>query len=161
MSKASSQFKVNKNKIGWINSDFIKEFGNDELEKGKVLKFQKLTHSMTDSEIIKEFGIQECTLGDVLETLKNAPEELKDGYSNIFYIKGHPSRVVDVRWLGGHGGWRVRDWRRGDNTWSGGTRVFSGSLSLIESFKREDKHDSQSLEFCECKRCGQCGKVIK
>lgn len=120
--KAKEIFKVGENNIGYVESSFLQEFGDEEITEGSVLRFDKLPRYMTDSEIIKEFNIQECTLGDVLATLKAAPEELKDGYWNIFYIKGH-ARVVLVRWYGS--GWLVDVWGRDGNGWRAGIRVFS------------------------------------
>lgn len=126
MKKVSEVFKVGKNKIGWVGSDFTKEFGKDDMpEMGVVLQSQKLTRSMTDSEIIKELGVQECTLADVLVTLESATEDMKDGYWNLFYIKGHPSLVVRVYWLAEYGRWFVDVWHRDDHSWFGGLRVFS------------------------------------
>lgn len=139
MKKASDVFKVGENKIGWVDSDFTREYGNDEMpEFGAVISFQKLTKSMKDSEIIKELGVQECTLGDVLATLNSATDDMKDGYANIFYIKGHPSRVVRVGWSDVGGGWRVLTWRRDVRDWLDGIRVFSpatvsGSVSTLSS----------------------------
>lgn len=126
--KASDEFKVGKNKIGYIWDSFTKEFGNDKITPGKALKFQKLTKTMIDSEIMKEFGVQECTLGDVLATMKSATEDMKDGYSNIFYVKGHPSHVVVVYWGSGDGKWRVCGWLRG-GLWLADERVFSPATS--------------------------------
>jgi hypothetical protein len=124
MTKIKHEFIKGKNNIGYVSDSFLQEFGNDELTEGKILPFQKLQKNMYDSEILSELKVQECTLGDVLETIKNAPQELKDGYSNIFYIKG--SRVVGVRW--GDGGWRVDGWGRGGG-WLRGRRVFSPATS--------------------------------
>lgn len=126
MIKAKEEFKSGKNGIGYVESGFINEFGDDELIEGKALTSTKLKRSMTDSEIIKEFGIQDCTLGDVLKTLQNATDDMKDGNSNIFYIKGH-SRVVFVGWHGRE--WYVDDWFRDDDSWSAGYRVFSPATS--------------------------------
>ena len=118
--KFSSEFKVGKNNIGFISSFFLEEFGKEKLGTGSVLPFQTLKRSMDDSEIISELGIKECTLSDVLATLKSAPKEIKDGYWNIFYIKGH-SRVVSVYWFSSS--WHVSTWRRGGR-WGEGSRVF-------------------------------------
>lgn len=140
--KASDEFKVGKNGIGWVDSSFTEEFGKNKIEKGKALQFQKLPRSMIDSEIIKEFNIQECTLGDVLETLKGATEDLKDGYANLFYIKGHPSLVVRVGWRVGE--WYVLAWRRGGIAWLEGGRVFSPATGARSSSPKSS--DSLKLE---------------
>lgn len=125
--KTKEEFVKGKNNIGYVWDSFIKEFGEDEIVPGSVLKPQKLSRDMQDSEILSEFSIQECTLGDVLETLKSATDDMKDGYSNIFYIKDHPSRVVGVFWRGGE--WYVGGWGRGGDTWGVGVRVFSSATS--------------------------------
>lgn len=140
--KASDVFKKGENNIGYVDSSFIKEFGDDEVLPGSILKFDTLKHSMTDSEIISEFGIQECTLGDVLKTIQGSTPEMKDGYSNIFYIKGH-SRVVGVDWDGG--GWRVFDWVRDVSTWGGGTRVFSSAKLIVAGSSNPKSSESLTL----------------
>lgn len=127
--KASELFKVGKNNIGYVSSDFIKEFRNEKITKGIKLPFQKLPRYMSDSEIISELKIQECTLDDILVTLNEATDDMKDGWANIFYVKDHPSRVVGVRWSGGGGGWGVDGWDRGGR-WVGGSRVFSPANHL-------------------------------
>lgn len=156
--KAKDVFKVGENNIGYVSDTFIKEFGNEEITKGNILPFQKLPRYMSDSEIINQLKVQEVTLSDVLETLKNAPQELKDGYSNIFYIKGC-SRVVGVYWGSDGGGWGVRSWRRG-SVWDGGHRVFSPANSGAGSVSPSPE-STLTLEFCECERCPNCKKIIK
>lgn len=153
--KVKDEFIKGKNDIGYVDSNFTSEYGDEEFEVGSILKSNKLTRSMTDSEIIKEFGVQECTLGDIFITLKNATPEMKDGYSNLFYVKGHGSRVVSVRWGGDY--WYVYGWGRGDGAWGGDRRVFSPATAagLLSP------QSSDTLEFCSCERCGQCGKVVK
>ena len=154
--KASDVFKVGINNIGWVDSDFTKEFGNVEITEGRILPFQKLRRIIYDSEIISELKVQECTLGDVLATMQNATEDMKDGYSNIFYISGHPSHVVRVGWR--DSGWRVGTWPRG-HYWSAGLRVFSPAND--SGTLKTSPESPVTLEFCECKRCGQCGKLEK
>lgn len=139
MKKVSDVFKVGQNNIGWVDNSFTKEFGEDEFSdtEPRLIPYT-LSKSMNDSEIIKEFNIQECSLGEVMAMMLNPSPEMKDGYYNIFYIKGHPSRVVDVSWISGRGEWGVRDWRRGGLDWAAGRRVFSpateaGSISTMTS----------------------------
>lgn len=157
MKKASEEFVKGKNNIGYVDNSFLNEFGNDELGlgQGKVLTFQKLTRTMTDSEIISELKIQECTVADILATMSAAPEDMKDGYYNIFYVKGH-SRVVFVFWDVGR--WGVVDWDRGGG-WGSGRRVFSPATGPSAS---ELGSGSMALpKYCECARCEDCGKLIK
>ena len=157
LKKASDEFKVGQNNIGWVDSSFTSEFGDDEIEGGSVLKSLKLARSMTDSEISKEFKVQECTLGDVLETLKNATGDMKDGYSNLFYVKNHPSHVVNVYWRARDGAWYVDGWGRGSGAWDAGRRVFSPAT--FDSGSSSPK-PLDPLKLCQCDRCGKCGKLI-
>lgn len=145
MIKAKEVFKVGENKIGWVDSDFKKEYGDEEVSEGKVLTGQKLGKNMTCAEMIKEFDVQECTLGDVLATIQNATEDMKDGWSNLFFIKDHPSRVVVVTWSSGYGGWGVRDWSRGDRAWLEDNRVFSPATGSSNS----SSLNSESLKLEE------------
>lgn len=140
MKKVNEVFIKDSHNIGWVDSDFTKEYGDEILkDQSQVLTFHKLTKSMNDSEIIKEFSIQECTLADVLATMNQATDDMKDGYANIFYIKGHPSHVVSVRWSDDE--WCVFTWRRGGRTWSAGGRVFSPATEA----KRIGALDSETL----------------
>lgn len=151
MKKVSDVFKVGENKIGWVDSSFTKEFGNDDMpDFGEVLKFQKLPRSMKDSEIISELGIQECTLGDVLATLNSATDNMKDGYWNIFYIKGH-SRVVRVYWDAGRGGWYVGGWYRDCYSWDEGRRVFSPAtcLSSLGALTSTPLNLHEAIKICK------------
>lgn len=155
--KVSEEFVIGKNNIGWVSSDFTKEYGDMEILPGIPLQFQKLTKRMTDSEIFSELKVQECTLGDVLEVIKNATDEMKDGYANLFYIKGHPSRVVFVYWHDSE--WHVYDWHRAGH-WNAGRRVFSPATSdPLVSYPMSS--DTLKLAgYCECERCEKCKKLL-
>lgn len=142
--KVSEEFVVGKNNIGWVDSDFKNEYKDEEFEMGTVMKSTKLTKSMNDAEIIKEFGVEECTLGDVLATLNAATDDMKDGFSNLFYIKGHSSHVVRVYWYGGR--WRVRAWDRRDISWYGGERVFSPATFVAKPLSTSTS-DSLNLDL--------------
>jgi hypothetical protein len=85
---------------------------------------------MTDAEIESELKPGICELGDVLAFLKNASEECKDGYWNLFYF---PAFVVGVGWGAGFGGWGVSAWDRGDGDWSDAYRVFSPATRHSEN----------------------------
>jgi len=121
--KAKNEFKKGKHGIGWVDSDFTDLYGEQDVKPGTVLPFKKLERYMTGDEILgdKEVFQGECELGDILATLDTATDEMKDGYANLFYVKGS-SRVVDVHWF--VGGWVVGGWPRGDG-WRAGRRVFS------------------------------------
>lgn len=150
MKKIKDEFVVGKNSIGYVDSDFKREYEDVELPSiGAVLKSFKLQRSMNDSEIFNEFKIQECTLADVLETLKNATSEMKDGYSNLFYIKDHPSRVVRVIWGGDI--WRVFVCYRGDDAWGGDGRVFSPATGpqILSSSPSASMTLDEAIKICK------------
>lgn len=150
MKKIKEEFIKGSHNIGWVDSDFLKEYGDEILkDQAQVLPFHKLTKSMNDSEIIKEFGIQECTLADVLSTMNQATDDMKDGYANIFYIKGHPSRVVSVRWDGG--GWGVSTWLRDGVAWRAGLRGFSPATvaKRIGAVDSETLTLEQAIKICK------------
>ena len=155
--KVSEVFKVGQHNIGYVESSFLQEFGNDDVEEGNSLPFQTLKRNMYDSEIISELGIQECTLGDVLATLEKATGEMKDGYANIFYIKGHGSRVVSVRWSGGE--WRVRGWDRGGTGWLEDYRVFSPATGTQDLSSKNLGTMTLESAIKICKEAGL--KVVK
>lgn len=116
---AADEFVVGKHGIGYVDS-YLFQRAPAEFDAVESLgSYKVLSRYMSDSEI--EFGLKPglCTLGDVLAFLDNAPEECKDGYSNLFYLE---KCVVGVRWLGGR--WLVHAWRRGIR-WFGSIRVFS------------------------------------
>lgn len=130
--KASSEFIVGKHGIGWIDSDFKKNFGDTEFsEKDGCPTFKKLPRYMTDSEIESEMRPGLCELGDILAFLKNPPEGTKDGYANIFYIK-NSGFVVSVRWYAEGGECYVSCWDRGGRDWHDDYRVFSPATDATE-----------------------------
>lgn len=160
MKKVKDEFVVGKNNIGYVDSTFTSEFGSDDLGEGKVLTFKKLGRNMYDTDIIKEFNVQECTMADVLATINAVTQDMKDGYSNIFYVKDHPSRVVGVRWYSGHGGWFVGDWFRDDDAWRAVGRVFSPATDILNPSSGLSDSKTLSPDVCECPRCKECGKRI-
>lgn len=118
--KASQEFKVGKNEIGWISDRLVRAFNGDTF----VLLDQKptvttLERRMPDAEIEREIVRgRQVTLGDVLSLLRSSEKTYKDGYANLFYF---PSFVVLVPWDGG--GWYVSADGRGGHGWIQGYRV--------------------------------------
>lgn len=157
MNKAKHVFAKGVNNIGYVDSDFTKEYGEEEVNPGRVLVGKKLERSMTDTEIISEFKVQEVTIGDVFATMNAAPEDMKDGYSNIFYVKGQ-SRVVSVSWRGGE--WCVHAWDRGSG-WRAGRRVFSPATSDSQNLNTGTLNPVALTKYCECPRCEKCKLLIK
>ena len=132
--KASSEFTEGKNGIGYVSSNFVRLFWNQEFqESAGTPKFQKLPREMNDIEIESELNPGICSLGDVLAFLKNPPEESKDGYFNLFYF---PDCFFYVGWYSVGRGWGVRAWLRDDDGWSGGERVFSPATDLEKQTKK-------------------------
>lgn len=127
---SSTEFVKGKHNIGWVDSDFTKHFGDTEFSEKAIPTFQKLQRRMTDVEIESELNPGICELGDVFAFLKNAPEECKDGYWNLFYF---PAFVVLVYWYAGGGVWLVLEWGRDGFDWSVGFRVFSPATRHSES----------------------------
>lgn len=145
--KASKEFVVGKNKIGWINDRFNENFGKVEFEAKPMPKFQKLGRYMTDSQIESELKPGFCDLGDILVFMENAPEECKDGRANLFYT---PSFVVYVRWFGSS--WLVYAWKRDDNRWRADRRVFSPATDAVKTKPSDLGSFVPRAEFDEFKR---------
>lgn len=120
MYKPKEEFVVGKYSIGYVDSDFLPRMGDAEFSEKQMPTFQKLGKRMTDAEIEAELKPGFCDLGDVLAFIKNAPEECKDGWANLFYF---PSFVVDVRFPGSY--WYVDSFYRRDDHWFASARVFS------------------------------------
>lgn len=120
--KASTEFKVGNHDIGYISPAFEREFGSTSFNKRPTPKFQKLPHTMNDAAIESELKPGMCELGDILAFLKDAPEECKDGWANLFYT---PAFVVGVHWYCRGRDWCVFAWSRGGDGWGEGLRVFS------------------------------------
>lgn len=119
--KASTEFKVGKHNIGWINDRFLGSFGDKTFTERPMPKFQTLPRDMTDAAIESELKPGLCELGDILAFLDNAPEEYRDN-CNLFYT---PDFVVRVLWGSFRRRWYVSTWYRGDDAWGQGCRVFS------------------------------------
>lgn len=135
MKNSNTEFIIDKHGIGWIDSDFKSRFGNVDFKERSLGSFNVLPRSMNGDTMIAEGLAKECELGDVLALLQNPPEGTKDGYANIFVLK---SFVVDVSWYSDGSRRRVGAWRRDEDAWDAGGRVFSpatvsGSLTLEPS----------------------------
>lgn len=131
--KASTEFKIGKHNIGYVNSTFVSYFKDASFDKQPAPTFQKLLRSMTDVEIELELSPGFCALGDIIAFLDNAPEETKDGWANLFYMEPF---VVHVYWHSGSRRWGVSSWDRNDDDWYDGGRVFApatGSSSPVLS----------------------------
>lgn len=140
---ASNEFKVGNHSIGWLDNDFTSRYGSEEFVKRDMPKFQKLPRSMNDATIESELKPGLCELGDVMAFLDNAPEECKDGYSNIFYVG---SFVVSVRWGSWYGFWRVSAWHRDGYVWNEGFRVFSPANRSELSAPQTSPSDTLTLD---------------
>lgn|SRR3990167_11769 len=154
--KASEEFVVGRHDIGWISSDFLKYFGDQEFEVKAMPTFQRLPLNMTDAEIENEFKPGICELGDILAFLKNPIEECKNGKWNIFYTS---SCVVGVDWIAGSRGWSVITWQRSDRRWGAGGQVFSPAIDT-KTLRPSDPLDlEKAIE--QVKKAGyQVSKII-
>lgn len=129
--EASKEFKVGKHGIGWVDSDFLKRFGEREFEQVAIPpRATTLPRLMSDSEIASEFKPGNCTIGDVLAVMESGEEKYKDGNFNIFYF---PECVVSVYWYAGDREWRVGTWGRDGYGWYAGRRVFSPASDRPQS----------------------------
>lgn len=118
--RVSEEFQVGKHQIGWLYN--FEKFKDETFKPRPIPAYQKFTRPMTDILIETELKPGICEFGDVLAFLDNAPDECKDGYANLFYTA---SCVADVYWRGGDRKWHVNAWKRDDNEWYAGPRVFS------------------------------------
>lgn len=140
---SDKEFVVGQHGIGWIDSDFKKRFGNVEFSERSTPTFQKLGKSMSDKQIERDLKPGLCELGDVVAFMDNAPEECKDGWSNIFYTEKF---VVSVYCYGTYGPWGVCTWPRDSYGWGAGPRVFSPATSAVSlGPKSLEYSDSSSL----------------
>ena len=95
-------------------------------------KHKDLERVMTDAEIEASLGDRHqfsetilCHLLARLITAQPSGEEgelLSNGFANLFYTS---SCVVSVRWGADYREWDVYTWRRDDDRWRAGNRVFS------------------------------------
>lgn len=138
--KTSSFFKEGKNNIGWIGLNFQENFGNSSFTIPQELKLEsrKLERAMLDKEILDEFKPEESTLGELAYAIKN-DLLVKDGYSNIFYIKDDKGVLwaVRARWGDVGRAWVVEAYSVEDPVrWISGRHALSrkfGSRSLGNS----------------------------
>lgn len=119
-------FKVGNLNIGWVDSDFNKEFSSQSFSPKKIGSFQKLGKYFSNAgEIEKELNPGTCELGDVYAFLQSPPEGTKDGWSNLFLVG---DKVLSVYWHSGDDGWLVSCCSR-VRIWHGVNRVFSPETS--------------------------------
>lgn len=120
---AAKEFKVGKNKIGFISGTFADNFGKTKFEARKApTVYQTLSVAMNDATIESTLKPGICELGDVLAFIKADPKDCKNGNWNLFYTA---SFVVRVCWHSDSGKWCVFAWQRGGSAWYSGYRVFS------------------------------------
>lgn len=138
--KAAEEFVIGKHSIGWVFN--FEQFKDTSFESRKLGTFQKFEKRMPDALIENQLSPGICELGDVLAFIENAPEECRDGWYNLFYLK---SCVVRVFWYAGHGEWHVSAWQRDDGDWLAGARVFSPATRL--ETRKDGPLDSLPLEL--------------
>ena len=133
--KTQEEFKIGKNNISYIGSNFKEWFGDMEFKETKpTFTITKLERDMVDKDIFSEIKPNECELGDVLYAIQNNIID-KKLYGGIFYIKDNAGvlRAVYVRWDGV--GWNVHTFSVENPVyWHDGLPVFSrNSGTLIPS----------------------------
>ena len=105
--KASEEFVIGKNNIGWIGSNFKEHFHKLTFEEsnGEGLTTHRLGKSMRDCEIISELKPESISLGDVLAFLKKADHS--EWY--IFYVNDEQGVLwaVHANWNADNDGWNV------------------------------------------------------
>ena len=154
--KASEEFKVGKNNIGYVGSTFTSTYGKKEFEERETPTFQKTPRSMTDAEIESELKPGFCELGDVLAFIKNPPEGSKDGWSNLFYFEDF---VVFVDWSAYDRYWHVDAWYRGE--WGGDRRVFSPARSSNTQASELSSSETSDLDSAIALVKGAGYKIFK
>ena len=136
----------------WVSST-VQEMAQ-KAKKVKVPDHQTydLPMEMTDREIVEKTG--EFTESEALGLIQSLIERdtdgedgvlLKNGYANLFYVKGGP--VVFVLWHAGYRLWSVNDWLRGAYRWPRGHRAFrncnfkplSSDTSILERLESLEK----------------------
>jgi len=149
-------FISNKNNIDYVGNQFLKVFGKMEFEipKKLKLKIKVLEKDMNNKEILAEFRPKESTLGELVWAMKNEERMLRNGYSNIFYIRDKEKILwaVVAGWFSFRRGWSVGAGSVEDPVgWDQGSQVVSqvfnssafGSLDSLDLVKRvkilEDK----------------------
>lgn len=156
MKKASEEFKVGINEIGYVYSSFASRFSGQEFEMPIAApSSKKIPRFMSDAEIESEFKPGSCTLGDVLAVLRSDNPEYKDGNWNLFYFE---ACVVDVNWNSGRGDWSVSAWGRGGGKWGAGNRVFSPATDA-EALGTMPS-ETLALRLAELKKTIQQARVI-
>lgn len=133
----SNYFKDRDGLYVWDNFRNQVVSGASTVKAGASFKLEsfKLNRTAYDSEIEKSLrknhiftATDVCAILAELISKQSKGEEgtlLNNGYANLFYME---SCVVGVRWGSECWGWRVGAWRRGDDRWSGGGRVFSPAI---------------------------------
>src|SRR3990167_3965796 len=104
------KIEIGKFNIGYIGSNFQEHFGYEEVKPKKCkLEFRVLEKSMNDKEILAELKPQEVTLNEFVYILEHDKDLLKNGYTNIFYIRDKNGTLwaVSACWGGVDRGWDV------------------------------------------------------
>lgn len=147
--KTKEYFKEGKNDIKRVGNNFTNWFDGTSFTpiKNPKLVFKKLETSMNDAQIIEKWSPEPVTLGVLAYALENPAKTnlLKNGYTNIFYIKDKDSvlRAVRAFWYADDGGWDVGAGEVSNPyAWDDGSQVFS--LKFLAP--SETSPDTQSLK---------------
>lgn len=158
--KTEDFFKLGKNSIGYIGSNFLENFGGMEFTVPKKCKLQakKLEKDMTGQQVLDEFKPKESNLGEIAYALKSDLLS-KNGYSNLFYIKDAKgvAWLVDFYWRSARGYWRANAYPLDYSyLWDAAYQVLS------RDFNSETKTlDPLKLELSEIMINGVTYKLIK
>jgi hypothetical protein len=153
--KASEEFVVGKNSIGWVGVNFKERFYDMEfLPKETELEVRTLEKPMTDKEIIKAWHLEPIELGELLNYLKTADQS--KWY--LCHIKDSDGVLWAVYGLWGVGGWVFgADPLDDPSGWCAGRQFLSRGFSDTLS---SESSDTLSLENLE-KRVAKLEEVIK
>ena len=142
------KIQINKNNIKYLGDKFKAHFSYDfTVPKKLKLTHKVLEKSMLDKEILEEFKPKESTLGEFAWALKNEKAMLKNGWSNIFYIRDKDNNLWAVRacWNDFGGGWLVDAASvSGPVEWLAGRQVVSQRFNVSS-----DKLDSRIIEILD------------
>lgn len=116
--KASEEFVVGQNGIGWVDPFFTRNFSSISFSEGKLLPVTKLPRGMTGHKLLKAYP-KVSSLGNVLSYMKTNKEYC------LFLVQGvGEALVVSVRWRSRGEGWSVDTWSLGCG-WIAGDRFAS------------------------------------
>jgi hypothetical protein len=146
--------------FAWVDSDFIKYFGDMDVEKGSEPSIvKKLDKTMSIQEIIDELKPKLNSLGELYATLQGLSHDTR----TLFFLKDKSGilRLVNALWFDDYDGWCVYTFDVSLlSQLRGEFQLFSGNSRDTKILDFLDARKLESLNSSVLKRLAKTKKIL-